>query len=83
MVINFEPIQELTFLQKIWKSNSVLVKEGDYVNVGQTLVIVRSDFVDEIQTAKASYDNAKADYARYENAFKTGGVTKQQLDKQN
>jgi multidrug resistance efflux pump len=22
----------------------------------------------------------KADYARYENAFKTGGVTKQQLD---
>jgi multidrug efflux pump subunit AcrA (membrane-fusion protein) len=41
---NFEPIQELTFLQKIWKSNSVLVKEGDYVNVGQTLVIVRSDF---------------------------------------
>jgi multidrug resistance efflux pump len=30
---------------------------------------------------KASYDNAKADYARYENAFNnTGGVTKQQLD---
>jgi hypothetical protein len=25
----------------------------------------------------------KADYARYENAFKTGGVTKQQLDQQN
>jgi multidrug resistance efflux pump len=29
---------------------------------------------------KRSYDNAKADYARYENAFNTGGVTKQQLD---
>ena len=79
---NFEPIQELTFsAEKSGKVISVLVKEGDYVNVGQTLVIVRSDFVDvNAQTAKASYDNAKADYARYENAFKTGGVTKQQLD---
>jgi multidrug resistance efflux pump len=31
-----------------------------------------------MQTAKATYNNAS--YARYENAFKTGGVTKQQLD---
>ena len=79
---NFEPIQELTFsAEKSGKVISVLVKEGDYVNVGQTLVIVRSDVVNvNAQTAKASYDNAKADYARYENAFKTGGVTKQQLD---
>ncbi|SEA13446.1 RND family efflux transporter, MFP subunit [Flavobacterium gillisiae] len=79
---NFEPIQELTFsAEKSGKVISVLVKEGDYVNVGQTLVIVRSDVINvNAQTAKASYDNAKADYARYENAFKTGGVTKQQLD---
>ncbi|MEZ7499641.1 efflux RND transporter periplasmic adaptor subunit [Flavobacterium sp. Arc3] len=79
---NFEPIQELTFsAEKSGKVISVLVKEGDYVNVGQTLVIVRSDIINvNAQTAKASYDNAKADYARYENAFKTGGVTKQQLD---
>ena len=79
---NFEPIQELTFsAEKSGKVISVLVKEGDYVNVGQTLLIVRSDVIDvNAQTAKASYDNAKADYARYENAFKTGGVTKQQLD---
>jgi RND family efflux transporter MFP subunit len=79
---NFEPIQELTFsAEKSGKVIKVLVDEGDYVNVGQTMVIVRSDVVDvNAQTAKASYDNAKADYARYENAFKTGGVTKQQLD---
>jgi membrane fusion protein (multidrug efflux system) len=32
------------------------------------------------QTAKAVYNNAQGDYARYENAYKTGGVTKQQLD---
>jgi membrane fusion protein (multidrug efflux system) len=79
---SFEPIQELTFsAEKSGKVISVLVKEGDYVNVGQTLVIVRSDVINvNAQTAKAAYDNAKSDYNRYENAYKTGGITKQQLD---
>jgi membrane fusion protein (multidrug efflux system) len=79
---SFEPIQELTFsAEKSGKVISVLVKEGDYVHVGQTLVIVRSDVINvNAQTAKAIYNNAQADYARYENAFKSGGVTKQQLD---
>jgi membrane fusion protein (multidrug efflux system) len=79
---NFEPIQELTFsAEKSGKVIRVLVKEGDYVKVGQTLVIVRSDVINvNAQTANSSYQNAAADYSRYENAFKTGGVTKQQLD---
>lgn len=79
---SFEPIQELTFsAEKSGKVIRVLVKEGDYVSVGQTLVIVRSDVINvTAQTAKAGYDNAKSDYERYENAYKTGGVTKQQLD---
>ena len=79
---NFEPIQELTFsAEKSGKVISVLAKEGDYVNVGQTLLIVRADVINvSAQAAKAAYDNAKSDYSRYENAFKTGGVTKQQLD---
>lgn len=79
---NFEPTQELTFsAEKSGKVISVLVKEGDYVNVGQTLLIVRSDVINvNAQSAQATYQNAKADYNRYENAFKTGGVTKQQLD---
>lgn len=79
---NFEPIQELTFsAEKSGKVVSVLVKEGDYVSVGQTLAIVRSDVINvNAQTANSSYQNAAADYSRYENAFKTGGVTKQQLD---
>jgi RND family efflux transporter MFP subunit len=81
----FEPLQELTFsAEKSGKVIRVLVQEGDYVNIGQTLVVVRSDIINmNAQTAKASYDNAKADYARYENAYKTGGVTKQQLDQAN
>jgi len=79
---NFQPIQELTFsAEKSGKVISVLVKEGDYVRVGQTLLTVRGDVVNvSAQQAQAVYQNAKSDYSRYENAFKTGGVTKQQLD---
>jgi membrane fusion protein (multidrug efflux system) len=79
---NFEPIQQLTFsAEKSGKITSVLAKEGDYVTVGQTLAILRGDAINvNAQTANASYQNAKNDYARYENAFQTGGVTKQQLD---
>lgn len=79
---NFAPTQELNFsAEKSGKVIKVLVDEGDYVTVGQTLVIVRSDVINvNAQTAKAAYDNAKSDYYRYENAFTTGGVTKQQLD---
>lgn len=79
---NFQPIQELTFsAEKSGKVISVLVKEGDYVKVGQTLLTMRGDVINvNAQTAQAAYQNAKSDYSRYENAFKTGGVTKQQLD---
>jgi len=79
---NFEPIQELKFsAEKSGKVTKVLVKEGDYVSVGQTLAIVRSDVINvNAENANAVYQNAVADYNRFENAFKTGGVTKQQLD---
>jgi len=78
----FEPIQELTFsAEKSGKIVKVLVKEGDYVTVGQTLAIMRGDAIDvSAQNANATYQNAVTDYNRYENAYKTGGVTKQQLD---
>lgn len=79
---NFEPIQELKFsAETSGKVTKILVKEGDRVSVGQTLAIIRGDMVNvEAQTANANYQNALTDYSRFENAFKTGGVTKQQLD---
>jgi RND family efflux transporter MFP subunit len=79
---NFEPIQEITFTaEKPGKVIKILVKEGDRVSVGQTLAIVKADVINiNSQTALAAYQNAKMDYSRFENAFKTGGVTKQQLD---
>ncbi|MFT6748882.1 MAG: membrane fusion protein (multidrug efflux system) [Flavobacterium sp.] len=78
----FEPIQELTFsAEKSGKITKLLVDEGDNVKVGQTLAIVRSDVVNvNAQNANAAYQNAVTDYNRYQNAYKTGGVTKQQLD---
>ena len=79
---NFEPVQELKFsAEKSGKITSVLVKEGDFVSVGQTLAIVRSDVINvNAQNANAVYQNAVSDYNRFENAYKTGGVTKQQVD---
>ncbi|CAA9196914.1 efflux RND transporter periplasmic adaptor subunit [Flavobacterium collinsii] len=79
---NFQPIQQLTFsAEKSGKVITVLAKEGDYVRVGQTLLTMRGDIINvDAQNAEAAYQNAKSDYNRYENAFKTGGVTKQQLD---
>lgn len=78
----FQPIQELTFsAEKSGKVIQVLAKEGDRVAVGQVLAIIRGDVIDvNAKAAQANYLNAKSDYTRFENAYKTGGVTRQQLD---
>jgi RND family efflux transporter MFP subunit len=78
----FAPSQEIAFAaEKSGKVISVLVKEGDRVSAGQTMAVVRGDVINvEAQTANANYQNALNDYNRFENAYKTGGVTKQQLD---
>ncbi|MFV5697247.1 efflux RND transporter periplasmic adaptor subunit [Flavobacterium sp. ZT3R17] len=79
---NFEPLQELSFsAEKPGRVVRVLVDGGSIVHIGQTLAIVRSEQISsDLETAQASYQNALSDYNRFENAFKTGGVTKQQLD---
>ncbi|MFV8464130.1 efflux RND transporter periplasmic adaptor subunit [Flavobacterium sp. LB1P62] len=79
---NFEPLQELSFsAEKPGRVVRVLVDEGSTVHIGQTLAIVRSEQISsDLETAQASYQNTLSDYNRFENAFKTGGVTKQQLD---
>ena len=79
---SFEPKQELSLeAEKSGKVIKVLAKEGDRVVVGQTLAIMRGDAINvNAQAAEAAYQNAKSDYSRFDNAYKTGGVTKQQLD---
>lgn len=59
----------------------VLVKEGSFVSAGQTLAVIKADQQNvNVSNAQATYNNAKAEVARFESAFATGGVTKQQLD---
>ncbi|MGC4127956.1 MAG: efflux RND transporter periplasmic adaptor subunit [Bergeyella sp.] len=60
---------------------SVLVKEGSRVGAGQTVAVIKKDAIEvDMTQAKNNLQNAIIDNQRYENAFKTGGVTKQQLD---
>ena len=79
---NFSPDQELErAAERSGKVISILVKEGDRIVKGQTIAIIRGDVVNvEAETANANYQNALNDYNRFESAYKTGGVTKQQLD---
>lgn len=60
---------------------SVLVKEGSRVGAGQVLATIKKDAIEvDVTQAQNNLQNAMIDNQRYENAFKTGGVTKQQLD---
>lgn len=79
---NFAPSQELSFpAENSGRVIKVLVDVGDAVKVGQTLAVIKGDQLSiELQNTQAAYQNALTNSQRYENAFKTGGVTKQQLD---
>lgn len=78
----FEPFQEMIFPSEVsGKVLRVMVDEGSYVKVGQTLAIIRGDSQSiDLTAAQAAYQNALSDNQRYENALKTGGVTQQQVD---
>jgi len=78
----FEPFQEIRLPSEIaGKIVNVSVNVGSHVSIGQTLATVRQDQRDiNLSTARAAYQNALVDYERYKNAYKTGGITKQQLD---
>lgn len=79
---NFAPAQELKLAsEKSGRIVQVLVDEGSYVQKGQTVATIRVDQLSvDLRNAEANYQTAQSDLQRYENAFKTGGVTQQQLD---
>ncbi|RZL46512.1 MAG: efflux RND transporter periplasmic adaptor subunit [Pedobacter sp.] len=59
----------------------VLVEEGAVVKAGQTLAVINGNKQNvNVSNAQAVYQNAQVEYSRFESAYKTGGVTKQQLD---
>ncbi len=60
---------------------SVNVKEGSRVGAGQVVATIKKDAIEvDMTQAQNNLQNAIIDNQRYENAFKTGGVTKQQVD---
>lgn len=78
----FLPKQEMNQSSEIaGRIVSVLVKEGSKVGAGQVLATIKRDAIEvDISQAQNNLQNAVIDNQRYENAYKTGGVTKQQLD---
>ena len=79
---NFIPGQQLDFMaENSGRVTQVLVDEGSTVTKGQTLAVIKTDQLNvDLESAQANYNNAIKDKERFENAFKTGGVTQQQLD---
>lgn len=82
---NFAPIQELNFAsENSGRVVKVYAEEGSVVKKGQTLAVIRTEQLEiDLQTASSNYQTALREKERFENAFKTGGVTKQQVDQVN
>lgn len=60
----------------------ILVKEGDLVKEGQVLARIKADKHNAgLAQAKALLENAEQEMKRFEKAYKSGGVTRQQLEK--
>lgn len=78
----FEANQELTLsAENSGRVTRIAVEEGDRVSKGQVLARIDNELlIVDTETAAANYQNALRDLARYESAFKTGGVTQQQVE---
>ena len=78
----FKPEQELIVTPETSGTIlKIMVKEGDQVRKGQTLAYLKKDQVKvSYQNANANYENALENYERYQRAYKTGGVTQEQLE---
>lgn len=79
---NFVPNQDLQLsAENSGRVTSIRVKEGDYVSKGQVLATIDDKYLSlDLQTANEAYQKLKTDKQRYESSFKTGGVTRAQLD---
>ena len=79
---NFAPDRQMNYAaENSGRVVNVLVDEGSRVSRGQTLAIIDAGTLSiDLESAQATLQNAVRDRERYENAFKTGGVTQQQLD---
>ncbi|KJS05793.1 MAG: RND transporter [Flavobacteriales bacterium BRH_c54] len=59
----------------------ILVAEGDFVKEGEVMATIKSDKLSvELENAQEVYNKLLKDKERFENSYKNGGVTQQQLD---
>lgn len=82
---NFAAWQDLSLLaENSGRITRILVDEGAHVNRGQVLARIDDEYLNiTLQSAKDNLNKLKTDQQRYESSFKTGGVTKAQLDEIN
>ncbi len=78
----FAAVQQLDFsAENSGRITKVLVDVGSRVKKGQTLAYIKADALNvDLENAEAAYQSLLRDKQRYESAFKSGGVTQQQLD---
>jgi membrane fusion protein (multidrug efflux system) len=79
---NFTPVRELTYLAEIaGRITKLNVDEGSVVKQGQVIGYIDGEILGtDLQSAKTNLEQLRVDKERYENAFKTGGVTRKQVD---
>lgn len=79
---NFSAKQDLDLLAETnGRVTQLLVKEGDRVSRGQTLIKIDPEYASlDLQQAEAAFQKAKTDMERYQSSYETGGVTRAQLD---
>lgn len=79
---NFYADKELDFASEVsGRVVSILVKEGDYVKKGQLLARTDDKYLlNELETAKANFTQAKTNKERFDHLIKTGGITQQQYE---
>lgn len=77
----FAPFREVQISTELpGRVTSLAAKEGDAVKAGQVLATIKSDIQDiGLSNAEAVYQNAAAEYERFQSAYTSGGVTQQQL----
>lgn len=79
---NFAPIRELSYLAETsGRITKLLVDEGSMVRQGQPLARIDDEIPGtDLESARLNMEQLRVDKDRYESAFKTGGVTRKQVD---
>lgn len=82
---NFAAWQDLSLLaENSGRVTRILVNEGAQVGRGQVLARIDDEYLTlDLEAAEDALTKLKTDQQRYESSFKTGGVTKAELDEIN